>query len=294
MTRFIAVFCLAVGLTATLHAQTPARVTPEQVDKIFAKWNNPDSPGCALAVLQNGGAAYERGYGMADLEHDVPITPSTPFNVGSVAKQFTAAAVLLLAEQGKLSMDDDVRKYIPELPDFGVTIRVRHLLHHTSGLREQIQLLQLAGWRYPLDFMSETDVMSLVRRQKDLNFPPGANYLYSNTGFMLLGQIVKKVSGLSLREFTTKNIFEPLGMRNSPLPRRPLRDHQGRSARIRADEGRGFPAERSEFRHCGIEQPVHHGRGPGEVGRQFLLAQDWRPGFYATDDKNGEAHQRHG
>ena len=215
MTHRIALLCLSVAFATALHAQKPASIAPEQVDRVFANWNKSDSPGCALAVLQNGVVIYERGYGMADLEHDAAITPATPFHVASVSKQFTAAAILLLAEQGKLSLDDDVRKYIPELPDFGVTIRIRHLLHHTSGLRDQWGLLQFAGWRYSLDLITDADVMSLIIRQKDLNFPPGSEYAYSNTGFTVLGQIVKRISGLSLREFTTKNIFEPLGMKNT-------------------------------------------------------------------------------
>jgi CubicO group peptidase (beta-lactamase class C family) len=215
MTNRIALLCLSAAFATALHAQKPASIAPEQVDRVFANWNKSDSPGCALAVLQNGVVIYERGYGMADLEHDAAITPATPFHVASVSKQFTAAAILLLAEQGKLSLDDDVRKYIPELPDFGVTIRIRHLLHHTSGLRDQWGLLQFAGWRYSLDLITDADVMSLIIRQKDLNFPPGSEYAYSNTGFTVLGQIVKRISGLSLREFTTKNIFEPLGMKNT-------------------------------------------------------------------------------
>ena len=215
MVRYGFLFWLAVCFVAALHAQTSTQVTVAQVDNLFAKWNKPDSPGCALAVLQNGRIVYEHGYGMADLEHDALITPATPFHVASISKQFTAAAILLLAEQGKLSLDDDVRKYIPELPDFGVTIRVHHLLRHTSGLPEQWGLLQLAGWRYSTDLITDADVMSLVTRLRDLNFPPGSEYLYSNTGFTVLGQIVRRVSGQSLREFTTKNIFEPLGMKNT-------------------------------------------------------------------------------
>jgi CubicO group peptidase (beta-lactamase class C family) len=215
MPRCLALFCLAFGLAAPLYSQTPAEVTPAQVDKVFAKWDRADSPGCALAVLHNGSPVYEHGYGMADLEHDAAITPATPFHVASVSKQFTAAAILLLAEQGKLSLDDDVRNYLPDLHDFGATVRIRHLLHHTSGLRDQWDLLNLAGWRYSLDLITDADVMSLVTRQKDLNFPPGSQYAYSNTGFTLLGQIVQKVAGQSLREFTTKNIFGPLGMKNT-------------------------------------------------------------------------------
>jgi CubicO group peptidase (beta-lactamase class C family) len=216
--RGIAIAFVVLGLALTVHsgsAQTAATVTPAQVNDIFAKWDKPDSPGCALAVIQNGRIVYEHGYGQADLSHAAPITPTTPFHVASMSKQFTAAAIILLDEQGKLSLDDDIRKYLPELQDFGTTITIRQLLHHTSGLRDQWDLLNLAGWRYSLDLITDTDVMSLITRQKDLNFPPGSEYLYSNTGFTLSGLIVKKASGLSLREFTTKNIFEPLGMKNT-------------------------------------------------------------------------------
>jgi CubicO group peptidase (beta-lactamase class C family) len=186
-----------------------------QVDKVFAKWNRHDSPGCALGVYQNGKIVYKRGYGMANLNDDVPITPSTVFHVASMSKQFTAASIVLLAQQGKLSLDDDIRKYIPELPDFGEKIAVRNLVHHTSGLRDQWNLLELAGWRYSLDLITDDDVMSVMTRQKDLNFKPGDRHVYCNTGYTLLGMIVKRVSGLSLREFTTKNIFEPLGMKST-------------------------------------------------------------------------------
>jgi len=241
MARRIALFCLALGLNVGLHAQTPTAVTHEQVDRVFARWDKTDSPGCALAVLQNSGPVYEHGYGMADLEHNAPITPGTPFHVASISKQFTAAAILLLAKQRKLSLDDDVRKYIPELHDFGVSIRIRHLLHHTSGLRDQWDLLGLAGWRYSLDLITDADVMSLVYRQRDLNFPPGSKYLYSNTGYTVLAQIVQRTSGQSLREFTTKNIFEPLGMKSTHF----RDDH----AEIIKGEGLGYvPAPHNTFR----------------------------------------------
>jgi CubicO group peptidase (beta-lactamase class C family) len=182
------------------------------VDKIFAKWDKPDAPGCALGVYKDGQIVYKRGYGMADLNDDVPITPGTVFHVASMSKQFTAASIVLLAQQGKLSLDDDVRKYIPELPDFGQRITIRNLVYHTSGLRDQWNLLELAGWRYSLDLITDDDVMSVMTRQKDLNFKPGDKHVYCNTGYTLMGLIVKRVSGLSLREFATKNIFEPLGM----------------------------------------------------------------------------------
>ncbi len=152
---------------------------------------------------------------MADLDHDIPITPETVFHVASISKQFTAAAIILLAQEGKISLDDDVRKYITELPDFGVRITIRHLIHHTSGLRDQWSLLGLAGWRYSLDLITDDDVLDVMSRQKELNFTPGAEYVYCNTGFTLLAQIVKRVSGESLREFTWKRIFQPLGMKST-------------------------------------------------------------------------------
>ena len=138
---------------------------------------------------------YKHGYGMADL-------------VASMSKQFTAASILLLTQQGKLSWDDDVRKYIPELPDFGSVITIRHLIYHTSGLRDQWSLLQLAGWRYSLDLITDDDVMSVLARQKDLNFKPGEKHVYCNTGYTLLAIIVKRVSGMSFREFPLR-IFSP-------------------------------------------------------------------------------------
>jgi CubicO group peptidase (beta-lactamase class C family) len=166
-------------------------------------------------MIKDGRIVYSHGYGMADLDHNVTITPSTVFHAASMSKQFTAASIVLLAQQGKLSLDDDIRKYIPELSDFGSPITIQHLIHHISGLRDQWQLLELAGWRYSLDLITDDDIMSLVTRQKELNFRPGDKEMYSNTGYTLLGVIVKRVSGMSLREFTTKNIFEPLGMKNT-------------------------------------------------------------------------------
>lgn len=213
-------FNLAVLFLLILCGRSAAQTQPQplpsnvkaQVDKVFEKWDKSDSPGCALGVYRDGKIIYKHGYGMANLNDDVPITPATVFHVASMSKQFTAASIVLLAQQGKLSLDDDVRKYIPDLPDFGERITIRHLVHHTSGLRDQWSLLGLAGWRYSLDLITDDDVMSVMTRQKDLNFKPGEKHVYCNTGYTLMGLIVKRVSGMSLREFTAKNIFEPLGM----------------------------------------------------------------------------------
>lgn len=183
-----------------------------KVDQVFAQIDKPTSPGCALAVIKDGQIVHKRGYGMADLDHDIPIRPDTPFHVASLSKQFTAFAILLLAQQGKLSLDDKVQKYITELREFDQPITIRHLLHHTSGLRDQWNLLIMSGWRLGEDVVRDADILELVSRMKALNFTPGDQYAYSNTGYTLLGFIVKRVSGQSLREFSEANIFKPLGM----------------------------------------------------------------------------------
>ncbi len=178
MLKRTTVGCLAIGMmiiTPLVRAQEAEQAAQtvsitSRVDKIFEKWDKPNSPGCALAVIKDGRIVYKRGYGMANLDHDVPITPSTVFNIASVSKQFTAAAIALLAQEGKLSLDDEVRKYIPEFPDYGTPVTLRHLIHHTSGLRSQTALLDLAGWRIGLDHVTEQDVLGLLFRQRELIF----------------------------------------------------------------------------------------------------------------------------
>jgi CubicO group peptidase (beta-lactamase class C family) len=207
---FSSVLCLPM-----MHAQDAAPVTDSpkaKVDELFRGMDTTVTPGCALSVMKDGKIIYERGYGMADLDHNVPITPSTVFHVASMSKQFTAASIVMLAQEGKLSLDDPVRKYIPELPDFGVPVTIRELIHHTSGLRDQWDLLGLWGWRYSRDLITDNDVLAVISRQTELNFPPNTRHLYSNTGYTLLAQIVKRVSGESFRQFTTERIFQPLGM----------------------------------------------------------------------------------
>jgi CubicO group peptidase (beta-lactamase class C family) len=211
----LGVAAMAALMAGAVRGQGVTADQSKKVDELFAKWDRTDSPGCALSVMQGGKIIYKRAYGMANLDHDVILTTETPFHVASISKQFTAASIVLLQEDGKLSFDDDVHKYIPELPDFGAKITIRNLLHHTSGLRDQWDLLDLAGWRYSLDLITNDDVMSVVVKQKALNFAPGSEYSYPNTGFTLLGEIVKRVSGKSLREFTTERIFVPLGMNDT-------------------------------------------------------------------------------
>jgi CubicO group peptidase (beta-lactamase class C family) len=182
-----------------------------EIDQIFAPWDKSDSPGAALAVIKDGDIAYERGYGASNLEHGIPMTPDSIFHVASMSKQFTATCVALLAADGALSLDDDVRRHLPELPDYGPKITLRHMLHHTSGLRDHWGLQAMAGWRDD-DLITGEDVLEIVRRQKALNFPPGTEHLYSNSGYSLMATIVKRVTGITLRQFAQERIFGPLGM----------------------------------------------------------------------------------
>jgi CubicO group peptidase (beta-lactamase class C family) len=205
--RRLAACCLLALAGAACMARTP----DPRIDKIFAKWNTRSTPGCALAVVQNGTVAYAAGYGTANLELDVPITPQTVFDIGSVSKQFTAMSILLLAEDGKLSLDDEVHRFIPELPAYGAPITLRTMLHHLSGLRSYTDLFDLAGVP-EIDQTTDEDALALIVRQKTLNFPPGRQYLYSDTNYFLLSLVVRRLSGESLREFARRRIFLPLGM----------------------------------------------------------------------------------
>jgi CubicO group peptidase (beta-lactamase class C family) len=198
--------------TASVVRLEAAATTPAgRVDQMFAPWDDPDAPGASIAVIQDGEIVHEAGYGSAQLEYGVPITPSTIFHVASVSKQFTAFAVAMLADQGKLSLDDDIREYLPEMPDFGHTITIRHLIHHTSGLRDQWNLLVMGGWRMD-DVITREQVLRVMTHQRELNFPPGEELVYCNTGYTLLAEIVARVSEQSFPEWTAENIFEPLGM----------------------------------------------------------------------------------
>jgi CubicO group peptidase (beta-lactamase class C family) len=197
---------------AVLLACTPAYAQDKtgEIDKIFG-WAKPDVPGCTVAVSQHGKPVVSRAYGSADLERDVPLNPNSIFDIGSVRKQFVAAAVLLLVEEGRLSLSDDIRKHFPELPDYGQKITVDHLLTHTSGIRDWTGLRPLTGGKVD-------DVVSLILRQRGLNFAPGEEWSYSNSGYVLLTDLVARTSGMSFPEFTRKRLFEPLGMKTTMSP----------------------------------------------------------------------------
>ncbi len=181
---------------------------------LFEEWNSESSPGMALGIIQNGMLSYGRGYGMANLEHHVPIAPSTVFYIGSVSKQFVTFCILLLEEKGLLNLDDPVQKFLPDFPDYGYELTIRHFIHHTSGVRDNLTLWQLSGYDY-LDYVPKEGIYELIKRQKSLNFQPGERYMYSNSCYFMLSMIIEKASGLSLKEFANREIFLPLGMNNT-------------------------------------------------------------------------------
>lgn len=183
----------------------------DRIDEIFAGWNRTDQPGAAVAVVRDGDIVFQNAYGMADLERGVALTTQSVFEIGSISKQFTAMCVLLLEHDGKLTLDDDIRATIPEMPVYDEPITIRHLLHHTSGIRDIETLVPLAGIPW-VNYQSPADQLELIARQKELNFPPNSRFLYSNSGYLLLGLIVERVSGRSLKDFAEERIFEPLGM----------------------------------------------------------------------------------
>ena len=199
-----------------LLRQEPLADTPEgKVDQMMAPYGV-DTPGGVVAVVRGGEIEFSAGYGLANVEYGVPNSKSTPYHMASVSKQFTAIAIVMLSQEGKVGLDDDVRKYLPEVPDFGHTITLRHLLNHTSGIRDHWTLWAMSGGRMD-DVIRQQDLMRLVVRQRDLNFEPGTEYLYSNTGYLLLSEVVTKVSGQPFGEWMNTNVFEPLGMNSTQI-----------------------------------------------------------------------------
>jgi CubicO group peptidase (beta-lactamase class C family) len=189
-------------------------ITREQiarVDAIFEPWNGADGPGAAVAVTRNGRTIFSKGYGSAQLEYRIPISPVTVFHVASVSKQFATFAVALLEREGALSWDDELRDHLPETPDFGRRITLRHLATHTSGVRDQWELLAMAGWRLD-DVITREQILAMMSRQRELNFEPGTEYLYSNMGYSLLAEVVERASGMGFGEFLEERVFLPLGM----------------------------------------------------------------------------------
>lgn len=203
----------------TLVALEPLSTDPKKlVDQLLAPWDRRDGPGAAVAVWRGGKTLLAKGYGMANLAYDIPFTATTPTNIGSTSKQFTAFSVMLLVDDGKLSLDDDVRKHIPELPDLGKTVTVRNLLTHTTGYREIYNALIIGARRFDEgDYVSPEEIIALVQRQPTLQNAPGAEFNYNNTAFALAALVVERVAKQPFADFVAQRIFTPLGMTHSTV-----------------------------------------------------------------------------
>lgn len=214
MTNIIKLFSIVSLLSVCIYAVAQTNtIAAMKIDSTFASYNA-QTPGVAVAVVKNGKIVFNKGYGMANLNDNIPITPQTVFNIASVSKQFTAFAIYLLENEGRLSFEDDVRKYIPELPDYGTMIKIKHLLAHTNGLRDYDALASLTGY-LQADISTTEQVLKLLCRQKNLNFTPDSMFGYSNTGYSILAEIVHRITGKTFAEYTSENIFKPLGMTNT-------------------------------------------------------------------------------
>ncbi len=236
--------------TASASPQISLSDAKSKVDAVFHDYDRSDSPGCALGVYRDGRIVYERGYGMANLELGVANSPQSVFDIGSTSKQFTAFAIHLLARDGKLSLDDDVRKWVPEVPDYGKKVTIRNLLHHTGGLRDYIEVMRLQGVMTE-DLTGDAEVLEIMARQKAPNFVPGVEYLYCNTGYFLLSVVVKRASGQSLRDFAAERIFAPLGMRHTQFNDSHTRVIPNRATGYSKAEGGGFGIKMSDWEQTG-------------------------------------------
>ncbi|KFE63737.1 serine hydrolase domain-containing protein [Hyalangium minutum] len=264
-----------VGFMAALPALAatplPVRINPARIDAVFKDYNSPSNPGCALGIYQDGRILYSRGYGMADLNQATPITPTTLFDVGSVSKQFTAASVVLLAHEGKLALTDDIRKYLPEIPDYGTPITLDHLLHHTSGLRDYNQLLFFKGYHYE-DVTDDDDALEVIARQRGLRFRPGTRFEYSNTGYFLAALIVKRVTGKPLSEFAKERLFQPLGMTRSHFRDDHTAILPGRATAYAPSGKEGYQLDMSNWNQL----------GDGQVQTNVTELVKWEENFYSA------------
>lgn len=210
MRIIIAILAMVVAAGPLSGLQLPAEVR-QGIDEVFEEYDRTNGPGCVVGVVRAGRLTYSRGYGIGQLDHSIPLSRTSVFYLASVSKQFTAAAIVIAEHEGLLSFDDEIRAHIPEFPDYGRAVTVRHLLHHTSGVRDYLTLMGLAGTPYE-NILSDAAMLSLITRQKELNFDPGSEYLYSNSGYVFLAEIIERATGRSLRDYAEEKIFWPLGM----------------------------------------------------------------------------------
>lgn len=202
---------LILLLTLTVRTQSLPDSIVKKIDHLFEPWDHPNTPGCTVGIVRNDSLIFAKGYGMANLEYDIPNTPGTIYHIASLSKQFTSFSIVLLARQGRLRLDDDIHKYLPWFPDLKEKITIRHLLNHTSGIRDQWQLLAISGTQLN-DVITQDHIIKLLSRQQALNFKPGDEYNYCNSGYTMASAIVQAITGQTLRQFTDSALFKPLGM----------------------------------------------------------------------------------
>jgi len=251
--RFFLATVVTVALPGCLTAQSAARDLTPLAKTVFARWDSTTGPGCAVGIDRAGQPRYTRAFGEADLEYDIPNKPSTIFEAGSISKQFTAAATVLLALDGKLNLEDDVRKYVPELPRYERPITIRHLLNHTSGLRDWGEIAGLAGWPRETRVHTHDHVLDILSRQRALNYPPGDKYSYTNSGYNLLAIIVSRVSGQPFATFSRERLFTPLGLTST----------QWRDDFRRVVKGRAQAYSRENGGQWELEMPFENVHGNG-------------------------------
>ena len=298
---------LATLFALTLSACAPSAPPPggptnEDVDAIFADLQG-DRPGAAVGVILGGEVVHRAGYGTADLDHGIPITPGTVFDIASISKQFGAMAALLLEAEGDLDLEEDVRAYVPELPDFGAVITPRHLIHHTSGIRDWPHTMALGGVEFT-DVISFEKILRMLHKQQAINFAPGSEYAYSNTGYNLLARIIEVQSGMTFREYTHSRIFEPLGMTRTHFSDDYLEVVSGRAESYAPSEADGAPegtfwrlpnqltALASSSLNTTIDDFIRWMRNyeTGEVGGEDILRTMVRPGVLTSGDTLDYAH----
>ncbi|TAN22407.1 MAG: class A beta-lactamase-related serine hydrolase [Acidobacteria bacterium] len=268
--RWVGMGAMAMMAALAAGAQSLPRAQQTAIDAVFQDFNT-RTPGCVVGISEHGRQVFARGYGMASLESATPLTPASVLEIGSVSKQITAASIFLLQQEGKLSLDDPAQRYLPGMPVYAHPLTIRELLHHTSGVRDVIQLMQMSGIRTN-DFATMPDALALIERQRALNFPPNTRYLYSNSGYVLLAEIVRRVSGEPLSTFAAQHIFQPLGMRHSQI----VLDHRlvipGRTRTYAPAPGSGWRLEVSPW------QQIGDGGVNTTVGDLELWAANfWRP-----------------
>ena len=282
--HLLALLLGAIPLAAQSNSLPPALAA--RVDSVYARFTAPGSPGCALGVVRDGRLDYARGYGLASVEHEVPITPATVFDLGSVSKQFTAMAIVLLAQDGKLSLDDEIQKFVPEVPRYAQPVTIRQLLHHTSGLRDYIDVLGWSGIGEEA-VTTDADALLAIAKQRAPNFAPGSEYLYSNSGYFLLSVIVRRASGQTLRHFAATRIFAPLSMSRTQFVDRHQLIVPGKAGSYGAGPGGSFVLSLANWEQTGdgavnttVEDLVKWERTfeTGTVGGAAAIAEMHRTG----------------